>query len=609
MTRGIVKNAAPAASADTALLETMALVRARAIAAPLFATMVLWVSYTVGATDVWRWQISFASTLCALVGALAIALARDAIPTRCGHMVCAVLWWSPIASTLAASWAQPDLLYSLLVTIEMLVGAVILLDTRWTTGTLLATLATWLLLSVREPPHVQLVYGLTGITTTAFAIIMQRILKNATLRQAATNSSLALQLAERTRLEAQLFHSQRMEAVGTLSAGLAHDMNNVLASIANFAELLRDELHTDRAHADLGQIVAQARRGAELTRGLLAFSRRGQYSKRLIQFDQVVRDAAAMLTRTLPRTIELRCELGCAGARVNGDPTQLGQVIINLCLNAADAMDAVGVLSVTTRLVDLERPDGIANALPGGRYVQVDVRDTGAGMDDATKARLFEPFFTTKAPGKGTGLGLSSVWGVVQSHDGGVSVESAPGRGALFIVQLPLSDTSSLAPLPPVAAAAPIVAAPRVSAQRTVLVVDDEAPVRIALSRILQKAGIAVLQAANGDEALRLAGDPAVTVDLVILDMGMPVMDGAECFRRLRETSAVPVIVATGYAADRDLQAMVARGAILVEKPYEPAELLAEIRRVLGCARPSAGSGAGGERVDDPAERSRRAGS
>jgi two-component system cell cycle sensor histidine kinase/response regulator CckA len=265
-----------------------------------------------------------------------------------------------------------------------------------------------------------------------------------------------------------------------------------------------------------------------------------------------------LLQRTLPKTIAIRQQLAVDDACVDADPLHIQQALINLGLNAADAMAGSGTLEITAEIV--------------GARLKLRVTDTGKGMDAPTRLRVFEPFFTTKAPGHGTGLGLSIVWGIVHAHGGTIEVASEVGRGSSFTIHLPVT-TRRQAPRASRMGSQPL------AAGHTVLVVDDEPAVRKSTTRILERMGLTVITAGDGAEALQVFSD---RVDVVILDMRMPVMGGAECFRALREKSSVPVLIATGYAVEKDAQSLVAAGAGLLEKPFTSEALGREIERLLG---------------------------
>ncbi len=561
------------------VLDPIALERARLFGPLLFSAMVAWfvVLEVLGrlASEVELLNVA----MCTLVGVLAIT-ARHAQPRR-GHAILTVMWCAPVIATLGAEWSEPATLYAMLVTLEM-VGAVILLDTRWVIGALTTVQVCWIALSLRGSSPDTAVFITTSVTAQAFAIVMQIVMRRALLLHVNMAERLRRQLAEQSALEEQLLHSQRMEAVGTLAAGLAHDMNNILASITSFASLLEDQVSSPGARADLAQIATQSLRGAELTRGLLAFSRRGQYRKQPIRIDDVVLEILPMLVRTLPRSIVIREQLNGGKVCIDGDPIQLGQALINLGINAADAMNGTGTFTITTDIVELSSDAATALAVLPGRYARLRVTDAGIGMDEATRRRAFEPFFTTKAAGKGTGLGLSTVWGVVHAHEGAVTVDSVPGAGATFSIYLPVTKATTLTRSLPV-----IMRTAQLERIGTVLVADDEPAVRAGTARILERMGLTTLQATNGEDALQQFRENRAAIDLVILDMGMPVMGGAECFRKLRETSQVPVLIATGYAVDSDVQEMISRGASLIEKPYPSAALMREVARVLEAAKPT----------------------
>ena len=347
----------------------------------------------------------------------------------------------------------------------------------------------------------------------------------------------------------------------------------------SFAGLVLQTDQKPGERADLEQIVAEAERGAALTRGLLAFSRRGQYRKQVLVLDDIVREVLPLFERMLPKSIEVRSQLTGGTACVEGDPVQLGQALVNFGLNAAHAMNNAGTLELAADVVELDLAAATKLALAPGRYARLRVSDTGIGMEESVRRRVFEPFFTTKPMGKGSGLGLSTVWGVAQAHGGAVSVASTPGKGSTFWLHLPLTTAvPARAPAPP--APTPASDLPRT----TVLVVDDEAAVRRGTQRILERMGLTVLTAGDGAEGLRVFDEHAGVIALVVLDMGMPVMGGAECFTRLRQRSTVPVLIATGYAVDEHVQALVAAGAGLIEKPFQSADLVGAVRRLLTTA-------------------------
>jgi signal transduction histidine kinase/CheY-like chemotaxis protein len=378
--------------------------------------------------------------------------------------------------------------------------------------------------------------------------------------------------AEREKLREQLLHAQKLEAVGTLAGGVAHDMNNMLAAILGMTELARDEPAT--APQAIEQIGVAARRASELVRNLLGFSRRGQYSKERVELSSVVASIAVLLSRTLPKEIELVTS-DTARHAVEGDVAQIGQVVLNLGINASDAMSGRGVLRVDVGERRLTGEAARAVGVTDGLYVWLRVTDTGCGMDASTRARMFEPFFTTKEPGRGTGLGLAMVYGTVTHHDGGVEVDSEVGRGTAITVYLPAVE--AVAELRPIDAETPASARPRtVTPGDVLLVVDDEPLVRSVTRRSLERAGYKVLTASDGAEGLAVYQEHADEIRVVVLDMAMPVMGGAECFRRLRAVDpSVRVLLASGYALENDARACLAEGALgFLEKPFRASRLV-----------------------------------
>jgi signal transduction histidine kinase/CheY-like chemotaxis protein len=544
--------------------------RARFLAPALLVTFVFYIvadralGYEAsGLPYIYAWSVA------AVLAALTVAAITRRIPVRWSCLASTSLVWCSTSSTLL-TLASTHATGPVLLVLIQVVSAGILLDTRWVLITVGGITAASIPLFVSVPgvPATMAVSAL--VTAASFAVFIHILVRGTIVRaetlqlaEAATARRLASELAESARLQAQLVHAQRMEAVGTLAAGVAHDMNNVLASISSLAELLRDSASTEQAD-DVAQILTQSRRGAELTRGLLAFSRRGRYRKEVIRIAPTLRDLLPLLRRTLPKTIEIADDLDVGDLCVDADPVHLGQVVINLALNATDAMNGTGVLGISARSVEHA----------GKRAIQIAVSDTGHGMDAATRARVFEPFFTTKPIGKGSGLGLSIAWGIVQAHDGSIDVASDPGRGTTFTVTLaaaeavPVPAPRRRATLPPLV-------------RNTVLVADDESAVREATKRLLMRMGLDVVTAKDGEEALAVFDQHRDAIRLVVLDMGMPVMGGAECFKRLCTLSDVPVVIATGYALEEQVRELVAAGARVLEKPYAASELRREATRLL----------------------------
>ena len=401
---------------------------------------------------------------------------------------------------------------------------------------------------------------------------------------------LAVEQAAR-QMEERLHQAQRMESVGALAGGVAHEVNNMMGVILGFGDfLLRDARLPGDCLADVREILKAADRAAAVTRQLLAYSRRAVHRSQVVDLGAAVREAEPVVRRLLGegRRLVVVTE---AAPWVWADPGQLQQVVINLSLNARDAMPAGGTLTLTTAETDF--PGDIAaadcDAIPPGRYATLLVRDTGAGMDAATQARIFEPFFTTKPLGQGTGLGLAAAHGILKQHHGCITVASTPGKGAAFTVYLPILPVAHPGgegrEAPPSAGADPT------QAGATVLVVDDESSVRAIVARSLEQSGFRVLQASDGSDALELI-DRHGPPQLVLTDLTMPGMGGAELARRLKERwPALPILFMSGYSAEelRRQGAIGSEGALL-EKPFSPGGLVATVAAVLSkAAVPSLG--------------------
>jgi PAS domain S-box-containing protein len=346
---------------------------------------------------------------------------------------------------------------------------------------------------------------------------------------------------ELDRLEAQLRHAQKMETVGTLAGGIAHDFNNILTPIIGYVELALGEPLPADTTADLGQVLAAATRAKDLARQILMFSRRGEMVFSTIDVGPIVKEALKLLRASLPATIEIASSIAPDVAPVVGDPTQLHQVLMNLCTNAYHAMrDHGGVLDVRVDMVDVDTMTGGSAA--DQRAVRFVVRDTGQGMNAATLERLFEPFFTTKPVGEGTGLGMSIVHGIIAQHGGTITVESAPGSGTTFEIHLPSAEQEV-----PVGekVAAPIQA----RGEGRILVVDDDAVIVQLLGRVLSRAGYDVVQTTGSSNVLAMLAEAEPPFDLMITDQTMPGLTGLELADRIQGwQSGFPIILLSGFS-------------------------------------------------------------
>ena len=384
---------------------------------------------------------------------------------------------------------------------------------------------------------------------------------------------------DRIRGEAQSRQASRMEAVGQLAGGIAHDFNNLLTAILGYAELLSERPLGEAALADVAEISRAAERAASLTKQLLAFSRQQVQRIAVFVLNDVVSGTESMLARLLGEDIRICKDLAPDLGRVRADPGQIEQVLVNLVVNARDAMPKGGTLRLETRDVDLDEAYVAAHpAGTPGPYVMLAVSDDGCGMDPATLARIFEPFFTTKPPGKGTGLGLATVYGIVKQSGGFVWVYSDPGHGSTFRIYLPRVDEP--------ASARRDSGMPRRALRRgteTVLLVEDDDAVRRFVRGVLERNGYAVLEAASGPEAVSVARTNAAAIQLVLSDVVMPEMSVAVLKRRLDALGVTaPVLYMSGHSTDAVvMRGVKAGGVAFLQKPFTPGDLLAKVRRVL----------------------------
>ena len=384
----------------------------------------------------------------------------------------------------------------------------------------------------------------------------------------------------RHQLEDQLRHSQKMEAVGELAGGVAHDFNTLLTVISGHVELLADSLGAGHpALPDVADIRAAAERASALTHQLLAFSRKQILQPSALDLNDVIGTLLTMLRRLIGEDVELGFAPASVPLVVTADPTQMEQVIVNLVLNARDAMPDGGHIRIQTERVTLEatRSYERTHGLPSGQFVVVTVADTGHGIAPEHRSRVFEPFFSTKAVGKGTGLGLSTVFGIVTQSGGHVVLESSPGRGATFRVYLPHADSA----ISTVVATSPIATGAR--GTETIVVVEDEDGVRALVQRTLEARGYTVVAARDGEEALRLVAGRLDRVALLLTDVVMPGMGGVALAARMQAGAAhLRVLYMSGYAAEEiDRRGMTAVPGRLLRKPFTGADLVLAVRQVL----------------------------
>ena len=391
-----------------------------------------------------------------------------------------------------------------------------------------------------------------------------------------------LDVTLRLESERQANRSQRLEAIGQLAGGVAHDLNNALAPILMTTPLLR--LEFPEAGELLETVESSAARCAEMVRQLLTFARGVEGERQIVQIGTLAREMERIVRGTFPKNIDMRTVVAPVLRPVLGDPTQIHQVLLNLCVNARDAMPGGGILSIHARdcRIDESYASKVAEARAGD-YVLVEVTDTGCGIAPELLDRIFEPFFTTKGPDQGTGLGLSTVVGIVKGHGGFVRVRSEPGKGACFQVHFPAAEAEASAAAPPGPRTV------RLSGEgRTVLIVDDEQSLRKSFAAMLELAGFRVLTACDGAEALMAASDHRSILRLVITDLRMPNMDGVQLVRMLRRMlPEVPVIVASGLidaTREAELQAMGIQHRLV--KPFRWEALAEAVREALGNARP-----------------------
>jgi PAS domain S-box-containing protein len=382
-------------------------------------------------------------------------------------------------------------------------------------------------------------------------------------------------LTERKHLQTQLQQAHKMEAIGTLAGGISHDFNNLLMGILGSASLMLSNLESTHPHyEDLKNIEQHVQSGAELTKQLLGFARGGRYEVKPIDLNKLIKKTSEMFGRT-KKEIKIYTKYQKNIWPVEADHSQIEQVILNLYVNAWQAMPGGGDLYLQSENVSLDEDHVKLLNIEPGRYVKLSITDTGAGMDEATKQRIFDPFFTTKEMGRGTGLGLASVYGIIKNHGGIIEVNSQKGEGATFTIYMPASDKEIVEEKE--------VSGDTLKGTETVLLVDDEDRIVDIGEKTLKFLGYKVLLARNGKEAVELYKKNQARIDIVILDMIMPEMGGGEVYDRLKEINPhVRVLLSSGYSIDGEASEILKRGCNgFVQKPFSMKELSQRIREIL----------------------------
>jgi two-component system, cell cycle sensor histidine kinase and response regulator CckA len=383
---------------------------------------------------------------------------------------------------------------------------------------------------------------------------------------------------KRKRLEQQLVQAQKMEGLGTLAGGIAHDFNNILAIILGYTNKLESSRSKPSEFPSAIKIIKEAvERGAALVQQLLTSARQTEARFSSVDLNALVRELERMLQATFPKTISFNLELAPDVPPITADKSQIHQVLLNLCVNARDAMPAGGTLTLVTSIIPGTDLTEMFTGVTAENYACVRVRDTGIGMSRQVKSHIFEPFFTTKERGKGTGLGLSVVYGVVNNHRGFVQVESEPGAGTSFIIYLPVKHVAAEQP------GAGVIRAPIQNIPQTILLVEDEEMLRELGVSILENEGFRVLAAKDGVEAVALFEKHSDEIGLVVCDLGLPRLGGREAFLKMKETKpGVRAIVASGYLEPAIRSEMLKAGVIdTIQKPYDFNDLLIKIRSVI----------------------------
>jgi PAS domain S-box-containing protein len=392
-------------------------------------------------------------------------------------------------------------------------------------------------------------------------------------------------VTDKSKLERQLQQARKFEAIGTLAGGVAHDFNNLLMGIQGRSSLMAIDLDSSHAHMEhIDAIQEYIRSATDLTRQLLGFARGGKYEVKALDINDLVTKTAGMFGRTR-KEINIHTKSGPVPLVVDADRSQIEQVLLNLYVNAWQAMPDGGALYLETRGVQLDDVYCQPHHVQPGHYARISVTDSGIGMDEATRQRVFDPFFTTKEKSRGTGLGLASAYGIIKNHGGLITVYSEVGHGTTFVMYLPQSERAVTHEAP--------VQLKMTTGSETILLVDDEAMIIKVGQAMLEKLGYRVIVCENGHDAIETIRSEGTRIDLVLLDMIMPGMDGGKTFDRIRELQPdMPVMLSSGYAINGKATEIIRRGCNgFIQKPFSLSEISEKIRQVLDAARQPGGEG------------------
>jgi two-component system, cell cycle sensor histidine kinase and response regulator CckA len=529
-----------------------------------------------------------------------LAINRQVVPLHWSHLAATFITLLVASNILFIHYLIQFQISTIFLMIVIIASGQIFLSLRWLSLTLAVISGAWMLMigqTLATDDLIQFGLLLLSAAITSFSFSAGRIRTHRhlrLLREQDTQQKAALQRAlaraerdlaqrkiaeaEKERLAQKLQRAQKMEAIGNLAGGVAHDMNNILAAIMGLCELIKlEDLPGAETRADLESITGACKRGRDLTQNLLGFARKGKYRKERVNLNKLVGEVMALMTRTGSKKVAVYGHLDPSLGGVEGDPTQLNQVLVNLAINASDAMPEGGTLRFTTTraLIDESAGRTFDPWLAPGAYIKLEVSDTGSGMPPQVRERAFDPFFTTKPQGKGTGLGLSMVYGAVINHGGAVLLNSEEGHGTAVTLFLPEHKSLSASP-----SGAPKERDHLYRGTGTILLVDDEAKIRKMGRRILEHLGYQVILAGDGEEALRQFQERREEIALVVLDLIMPVMDGAETLRRLRQLDpATRVLISSGFSEEMGAE-MEAVG--FIQKPYTLELFSEKVSEALG---------------------------